>query len=229
MSFAGFPADTQRFLAELAASNERPWFEANRARYEAGYVEPAKAFVEAVGERLAGFAPGVVADPRINGSIFRINRDVRFSRDKTPYKENVDFWFWEGERRGAVSGLFVRVAADLVGIGAGCHGFDRERLEAYRQAVADAASGEELAALVTSIETDGYEVNEPGYKRLPRGLEALAGRSREKLARHDALYVYIQEPPSLALDGGALLDTCERHWRALLPLHRWLVDNVQRG
>jgi uncharacterized protein (TIGR02453 family) len=228
MSFSGFPADTQRFLADLAANNERAWFEANRERYEAAYLEPAKAFVTAVGERLARLAPELTADARVNGSIFRINRDVRFSRDKTPYKENVDFWFWAGERRGAVSGLFVRVAAGLVGIGAGCHGFERERLEAYRRAVADAASGEALAAIVTRIKEDGYDVNDPGYKRLPRGLEELAGTPREGLARHDALFVYVQEPARLALDGGALLDTCERHWQALLPLHHWLVEHVQR-
>jgi uncharacterized protein (DUF2461 family) len=78
-----FPAETRAFLIDLRRHNTKAWFAANRARCEAGYLEPAKAFVEAVAPTLEEVVPGIAAEPRVNGSIFRINRDVRFSRDKT--------------------------------------------------------------------------------------------------------------------------------------------------
>ena len=123
-----FPAETVAFLTDLRAHNDKAWFDANRARYESGYLEPAKEFVELIGPALDELVPGIHAEPRVRGSIFRINRDVRFSSDKRPYKDHLDFWFWEGDRKAAVSGLFLRVWPDGVVVGAGAHGFDKHRL-----------------------------------------------------------------------------------------------------
>ena len=107
--FTGFPAETPRFLGDLAGNNNKAWFDANRAAYDEYWVAPAKQFVDAVGEALVDIAPRIEAQPRVNGSIFRVNRDIRFSKDKRPYKEHLDFWFWEGERKRAVSGFFMRI------------------------------------------------------------------------------------------------------------------------
>jgi uncharacterized protein (TIGR02453 family) len=99
MSAAGrfsFPADTIEFLADLRRHNNKGWFDAHRDRYEAAYVEPAKAFVEAAAPEMATIVPDISAEPRVLGSIFRINRDTRFSTDKRPYKDHLDFWFWQG-------------------------------------------------------------------------------------------------------------------------------------
>ena len=122
-----FPLQTQDFLRDLSAHNDREWFDAHRADYQAAYVEPAKAFVAAVAPELERIAPRVCAEPRVLGSIFRINRDTRFSRDKRPYKEHLDLWFWEGERRTARSGFYLRVTPELVGIGAGANHLSRRR------------------------------------------------------------------------------------------------------
>ena len=85
--FRGFGDETFRFLAELTEHNEKAWFDANRSRYEAHYLQPALAFIETLGPRLAAELPDDVRfEARINGSLFRINRDIRFSKDKTPYK-----------------------------------------------------------------------------------------------------------------------------------------------
>ena len=95
--FAGFELETFAFLRDLTLHNDRDWFTANRARYEEHYLAPALGFIEAVGPRLAAELPGDVRfEARVNGSLFRINRDVRFSRDKTPYKNHIDMWFWTG-------------------------------------------------------------------------------------------------------------------------------------
>ena len=83
-TFQGFPEGTIAFLGAISVNNSREWFEAHRADYEHYYLEPALAFVEALGPRLQQISETVQYEPRINGSLFRIQRDVRFSKDKTP-------------------------------------------------------------------------------------------------------------------------------------------------
>ena len=74
---------------------------------------PALAFVAAIGPRLQKISPSVAFEPKINGSLFRINRDVRFAKDKRPYKNHIDMWFWHGDKRGWASpGFFFRLAPD---------------------------------------------------------------------------------------------------------------------
>jgi uncharacterized protein (TIGR02453 family) len=226
-AFGGFPPETLRFLRELRSNNRKDWFDAHRADYEEFWVTPAKAFVVAAGEMLAELAPGIRAEPRVLGSIFRINRDTRFSRDPSPYKDHVDFWFWEGERPRAVSGFFARLAPERLGIGAGCHGLDPERLTRFRQAVADPASGAVLAGIAERLEAAGYELGGATLKRPPAGFPGNGPAGRFLL--HKALFGHRDEPVDERLHSQAILATCGRHWRTLAPLHRWLTDNVQEA
>ena len=81
------PAELFTFLAELKDNNDREWFQANKARYEERVKAPLLAFIAGFDERLARLSAHYVADPRpVGGSLFRIYRDVRFSKDKSPYK-----------------------------------------------------------------------------------------------------------------------------------------------
>lgn len=89
---AAFGAGALRFLRALERHNEKTWFEANRARYEAELRQPLAALVEEVDVHLATLAPEIVGDPK--RSLFRIHRDVRFSNDKRPYKTNAAAWFY---------------------------------------------------------------------------------------------------------------------------------------
>ena len=223
--FEGFPPETFRFLRGLRANNRKDWFDAHRADYEAFWVAPAKAFVVAAGQQLAELAPGIRAEPRVLGSIFRINRDIRFVHDRGPYKDHIDFWFWEGERRHALSGFFARLTPELLGVGAGCHGLDPERLTRFRQAVADPSSGADLAGIAERLEAAGYHLGGAALKRPPPGF-ADGGPARRFLF-HKALFVHHDEPADERVHGDAVLATCMRHWSALAPLHRWLTDNVQ--
>src|SRR5437879_12593553 len=76
------------FLEELRRHNNREWFNANKERYLAEVRDPLLAFVAAIGPKLARISPYIVADARPSGSLLRIYRDTRFTRDKTPYKTN---------------------------------------------------------------------------------------------------------------------------------------------
>lgn len=92
--FTGFPKEMFSFLRDLSANNDRSWFEANKERYLRYAKEPTLRFIEAMRERLELISPSYLADTRPNGgSMFRIYRDTRFSRDKSPYKENIGCQF----------------------------------------------------------------------------------------------------------------------------------------
>jgi uncharacterized protein (TIGR02453 family) len=223
--FGGFPPETIGFLRELRVNNRKDWFDAHRSDYEAFWVAPAKAFVVAAGERLAELAPGIRAEPRVLGSILRINRDTRFARDAGPYKDHLDFWFWEGERRHAVSGFFARLTPEVLGVGAGCHGLDPERLARFRQAVADPSAGAELAGIAQRLETAGYELGGATLKRPPAGFAG--GGPAGRFLLHKGLFVHHNEPADERVHADAVLATCVGHWSTLGPLHRWLTDKVQ--
>lgn len=89
-----------RFLRELAANNRRDWFEAHKGDYDDDVRGPAMEFIAACGPLLRRISPHLVADPRPSGgSLFRIHRDVRFSKDKTPYKTSVGVRFFHEQRK----------------------------------------------------------------------------------------------------------------------------------
>jgi len=224
--FAGFPTTTTTFLEQVAANNSKAWFDAHRADYEQYWLEPAREFVVAAGDELVSLSPDIRAEPRVNGSIFRINRDVRFSKDKTPYKTTLDFWFWEGIRREAVSGYYMRITPDEFGIGVGAHGFDKDRLAAFRAAVVDPEAGAALRKAVSSVESAGWPVEGEHYKQLPRGFEATSD-FQERLLRHSALWAGEDEAPPKSLRSRRLVAYAMNRWTKLAPLHQWLVDNLQ--
>jgi uncharacterized protein (TIGR02453 family) len=225
-TYAGFPPQTRAFLRDLREHNEKAWFDAHRADYERWWLAPAREFVEKIGPEIASLAADVRAEARVNGSIMRINRDVRFSADKTPYKDHLDLWFWEGpERRAAVSGIFARLTPETFSVGVGAHGFDPEMLKRYRGAVVDPASGAALADAVRAVEGSGLEVLGERYSRPPAGLNADGDAAR--LLRFAALWTVEEAPADAVGESPAIVDFCMAHWRAALPIHRWLVDTLQ--
>ena len=132
---ATFTVRTFEFLNELSVHNERPWFEANKHRYEADVREPARAFIRQMAPRVAGISPNLVADDRkVGGSLMRVHRDTRFAKDKTPYKTNVGIQFRMGHDKDVhAPGLYVHVAPDELFLGAGMWRPPREALDAIRK------------------------------------------------------------------------------------------------
>jgi len=111
--FNGFPRQYFTFFNQLKKNNTREWFEEHRGDYDEFVLDPAREFVIAMGEKLRKIAPAVNAIPKINQSLFKINRDVRFSKDKSPYKTNMGIWFWEGRGKRMESSGFYFHFADI--------------------------------------------------------------------------------------------------------------------
>ena len=119
--FDGFPEELFQFLEELADNNNREWFNANKDRYLDAVVEPVTDFICAIGDHLGSISDNFVADTRRNGgSMFRIYRDVRFARDKRPYKENVGCHFRHVAGKSAhAPGFYLHLQPGNVFVGAG--------------------------------------------------------------------------------------------------------------
>lgn len=223
MTFSGFPTGTKTFLKGLATHNDKAWFDAHRKDYDAYYVQSGCAFIQAMAGPLLALDEAVHAEPRINGSLMRINRDTRFSKDKRPYKDHLDIWFWTGARRGwDASGFFFRLTKDRLWAGAGMHAFPKEMLARYRQGVLDAKRGPELARVVSKLRKAGYTVADEHYKRVPQGVAA--DHPRADLLRHASLTATWQGPHPAQLGSAALVKVVAGHFKATAPLHRWLKE-----
>ncbi len=172
-TFDGFPAGTLEFLEELSLRNERTWFEANRDRYERDVREPARAFIRAMKPRLQALSPHFVADDRkVGGSLMRVHRDTRFSKDKTPYKTNVGIQFRHDAGKDVhAPGLYVHLAPEGCFLGAGLWGPEPAVLQRLREQVAD--KGERFAAILGEPAfAETFRQGGDKLKRVPRGFDA---------------------------------------------------------
>jgi uncharacterized protein (TIGR02453 family) len=223
--FTGFSRETTSFFKELAQNNQRSWFDANRERYQQQVIAPAQAFVLAMGNRLSRLAPSIIADPRSNGSgsIYRIHRDVRFSKDKTPYKTNLGIFFWHGAPvKGNQPGFYFHLEAEYLALYAGSYVFEKSILDRYRQAVAHPDKGRQLLREVQKLESSGgYQVGGSHYKRIPKGYR------EEQDPRDFLLYntFYVQYGSTLPkeLYSTDLVDYCYGHFKKMYPVLKWLI------
>src|SRR5215470_10450113 len=177
--------------------------------------------IEGLAPRLRKIEPDISVEPRVNGSIMRINRDIRFSKDKSPYKDHLDMWFWTGDRKGwDASGFWFRLTPDRLMLGAGMHRFEPQALARYRAAVRDARKGAALAAVVAKLRKAGYEVGSELYKKVPAGVAA--DHPRAALLRHGGLHAGWEGKHPAELRRAAFLDFAEKHFRAVSSVHLWL-------
>lgn len=223
--FDGFPKATRQFLEGIAENNTKEWFEANRTLYDEGYVGAGRAFVEAVGPELRKVSPEVRFEPKVNGSISRVNRDTRFSRDKRPYKDNLDLIFWHVERKGfGYPGFFIRLTAKDVWLGSGMHHFIDEGLTRYRDAVVDERSGTGLVAAIAKVEKAGdYMIGSMPRKTVPRGYDK--DHPRAKYLLWEGLPAMAQMTMADAMKPG-FAEQAVTHFRNTWPVGKWLMDNV---
>lgn len=133
----GFRLEALRFLSELSRNNRKAWFDANKERYESLVREPAMRFIAAMERPLRGVSPHFVAAPRkVGGSLMRPYRDVRFSKNKTPYKTNVGIQFrHEAGRDVHAPGFYVHISPDECFLGAGIWRPDSAALAAIRDTI----------------------------------------------------------------------------------------------
>lgn len=207
--FAGVPIAALDFFEDLEVDNSKSWWAAHKATYD----EKVRAPMTALGDALEDeFGPG---------KLFRPYRDVRFSKDKTPYKTHQGLFV----ATTGGSGFYVQVSAAGLMTAAGIRP-DTAQLKRFRAAV-DAPSGAELATMVTGLQGDGFVVGGDVLATRPRGTPA--GHPREELLRHKALFLHREHGSPDWLPTPEAVDRVRADWRRLRPLVQWLGDHVSPG
>ncbi len=220
MSFTAFPKASLDFLARIRRNNTKEWFEAHRNEYESLILEPSRSCTIELGEHLQALVPTINATPKVNGSLFRIYRDIRFSKDKTPIKSRIGLIFWQGRgRRMQSSAFYLHFSPDELFVAVGIRGFSPQMLECYREYITVARHRETLHTILESMRSQGFSVPEPHYKRLPRHFDA--SLRDEVLTRYNSMYVYRVFPPEM-IHSSALIPTLYATYEAMLPLQQWV-------
>ena len=218
-AFDGFRPEAISFLEGLRENNNRVWFESHKNDYERYVLEPTRSFAEDMADRLTALV-GLVGGG-IKGSPFRIYRDIRFSKDKSPYKTHIGVPFGAAGR-GKVEGpgFYFHLEPPTVMLGGGMHEFTPATLAKYRDAAVDAREGEALRAVVDGVLRGGYELWGKGYKRVPRGYDP--DHPNADLLLYRGLFAGLTVAIPEELFSSALLDWCEDHYRGTYPLEAWL-------
>ena len=224
--FAGFPDEGVQFLLELQAEQNRAWFKAHQADFTRLCRKPLELFVFELRERLLDVYPGL---QQVEPHFFRIQRDTRFARDKSPYKTDVSAYLATrpapdgAEPHAHVPGIYVSFGLDEELIALGCWHVPPELLTRYRAAVDDDRTGAEIQTIVDTLQREGFGLSAmETLRRVPPPYPR--EHPRAELLKHKGLAVHATLPDGLASTPG-LLDWAEERLRQAAPLAHWL-DNT---
>jgi uncharacterized protein (TIGR02453 family) len=216
---ASFGPELFGFLAELKDHNDRDWFAANKGRYEADLLEPALAFVEDFEPHLRAITPHLRADARrVGGSLFRIYRDTRFSKDKTPYKTMAGIYFRHEQSKALhAPGFYLHLAPGDVFAGGGIWHPDTKTAHAIRTAIA--ADPEGWQAAIAGVELGQGDA----LKRVPQGFDKDHPLADDLKRRDFAAIERMSEGEATAPH---FLDRYARACESMVPLMRFLCGAV---
>ena len=206
--FTGIPEAALDFYDDLETDNTKSFWAAHKETYDSAVRAPVTALVSALeGE----FGPA---------KIFRPYRDVRFAKDKTPYKTHQGAFV----PRGPATGWYLEVAAPGVRVGVGFYEASSPRLSRLREAVAEDRRGKELEAIIGELERSGWTLGGDKLKTTPRGYDA--GHPRIELLRHKSMTLGRSYGFAPVIHTPELLTMVRDDWRAAAPFVQWVCDNA---
>jgi len=205
--FAGFPPEAVDFYRRLAADNTKRFWDEQRHVYDAAVRAPMLALTAELTDEFGIF------------HLFRPHRDVRFSRDKSPYKLHQGA-VTEGE--GGES-YYLHISADGLWVGSGYHHMARDQLARFRSAVADDEAGPALEAVVAGLE-GRYEIGGEALSTAPRGYPR--DHPRIRFLRHKGLTAGRAHGTPAWLSTRRTVERVAETWRGAAPLHDWLARHV---
>jgi uncharacterized protein (TIGR02453 family) len=210
VSFEGIPDEAFAFYEGLRADNSKTYWTANRHVYDESVKAPIVALL------------GELEDEFGHGSVFRPYRDVRFSKDKSLYKDHQGAFVEVGD----AVGYYLQVSADGLMVAGGWYDPQGPQVARYREVV-DGPAGAELARIVGVAEAAGLEVGGDRLKTRPRGVDP--DHPRIELLRHRSVVARRQWDPEPWVHTRKALDAVRDSWRSLEPLVGWLAASVGPG
>jgi len=209
MTFAGFPVAALDFYDDLEMDNTRSFWTAHKAVWEESVRDPMLALTAALADE---FGPA---------KVFRPYRDVRFAKDKTPYKTHQGAFV----AADPATGWYVQVGAPGVRVGVGFYRASGKRLAAIRAAMADDDTGPDLERILRGLERRGWTRGGDRLRTAPRGYPA--DHPRIGLLQHRSLSMGLSYGFDEVIHTPGLLDRVRRDWRAARPFVEWLVSATE--
>jgi uncharacterized protein (TIGR02453 family) len=214
--FPGFPAEGLAFFAALQRHNRREWFQPRKAIFEEKLKQPMRELVGAVNSAMRSFAPEYATDP--DKAIYRIYRDTRFSKDKTPYKDHIAASFSRrGDKAGA--GYYFAISHKEVAIGGGIYMPEPQTLVAIRQHLAERHEEFRKIAAARAVRRLFTAVQGEQLTRVPKGYPC--DHPAADLLRMKQYLLYVELPPDLGTTP-ALYTEVVKHFRAMTPFVEFL-------
>jgi len=204
VEFAGFPVAALDFYDDLEVDNTKSFWEEHKAVYRDAVLEPMKALCAALAPEFG------------EAKIFRPYRDVRFAKDKTPYKTAQGAYV----ATGPATGWYVQISARGLITGGGFYDADAERLGYFRAAIDDDRTGPQLEKLLAKLAKQGWEIGGDVLKTAPRGYPA--DHPRIELLRHKSLTLTRSHGFEPVIHTADLVDAVRRDWRQVTPLLDWV-------
>jgi uncharacterized protein (TIGR02453 family) len=211
MAFTGFPDEALDFYEDLENDNSRGWWTEHKQIYERSVRQPMNELIAALEPE---FGPG---------SVFRPYRDIRFAKDKSPYKTHQGAFVAVGPG----TGYYVQIDASGLLVGGGFHAHTPEQLGLYRDAVDDERSGSDLARIVRAVVKEGFEVEGDRLKSRPRGYPA--DHPRVELLRHRTLSARGTFGSPAWISTPRCAEEVARAWRSFTPLVGWLEEHLRQA
>lgn len=207
-TFEGIPTAAFRFYAELEDNNNREWWLEHKTTYDADVKEPLTALLS---ELEPQFGPA---------KIFRPNRDIRFSQDKSPYKTAQGAF--AASQEGV--GYYLQISADGLLIGGGYHSHSPGQLARFRAAVDAPDSGLELQRIVDAVAAEGFAIEGEKLKTVPRGFDK--EHPRAELLKHKSLSAAVEVGQPDWLSTPAAKERVAARWEVLRPLVVWVSEHA---
>lgn len=207
MSFTGFPEAALDFYDDLEADNSKVFWEAHKEVYKTAVAAPMAALTEELADEFGA------------AKVFRPYRDVRFSKDKTPYKTHQGAFIGVGP----ATGYYLQIGAPGVRVGAGFYDASPTRLAAFRKAIDNDLYGPALEKVIAKLRRTGWEIGGETLKTAPRGWDA--DHPRIELLRHKSLSAMRDYGFEEIIHTPKLVPQIRKHWRETSALLDWLIEH----
>lgn len=217
-----FTEDFVAFFKELASDNHKEWFHAHKKRYETSVKKPFEVFLGDLITEIQKYDSTVQIEPK--DCVLRINRDIRFSKDKSPYNLHYTAFVSKGGRKDkSIPGIFLRFSPEMVGIMGGCFGPSKEQLEKIRKTISnDPKEFRKLLENKDFVQKFG-EIKGDTMKRIPK--EWKSAHKIEPLIAHKQFYFVAEESPNL-ITSESLIAELMGYWKIMQPLNKYLTKAI---
>lgn len=219
-----FTGDYIAFFKELAANNHRDWFHANKKRYEQSVKDPFYDFLGELINRYKAIDSRVAMEPK--NAVFRINRDIRFSKDKSPYKLSMSALISPaGKKDHSVPGIYVQMGPEDVRLYSGAHMLEKEDLYNVREAIAKNPKPFEKLINEKGFLNKFGEIHGEKMKRIPKEFRDAA--ESQPLLFNKGFYYFAKWEPEFILKD-KLVDTLMDYFQAAGPLNAFFEKALKR-